>query len=410
MFGVAWGMAGILYLLSPLPWPEESRSVYLAILIAIISFSAFAILGGTLSNRYIFKFKNVNNMSSKESHILILFLYAFTIIGALGSILTWAKVISFYGIGTYLFDPSSVRYSITLGNGPIGSLTSTYLMGVLFAGVLLGAAYVGYFNKRFLPGYLPLIVVLSREMAILGRWKVIAALQIYVAALILGNKDMDGRIITNENRRLLAKITSSVMIAFVFIIAVAFFKQQGGGWLSQYSDFYPPIILELIQRLNVPVQGLSKVIMGTNTFGNGKYLLNPLVEMLSKIGIGEYPGLAPETIRSNPLSPQFGQRFMAISDLGVIFADFGWKGLFWIPALAGFITSFIYKYNNFTALFLLTIIYVELAWFVSWNLSSPFYAIALLLAISVVGVQLAIINLVSYTTMNADDAKLLYEQ
>lgn len=382
IYAAVWTVAAILYVLSPFPWPQSlgMRTVS-AIILSVGGFLGGAIGSKTIRRRY--SFESVTSQegaqrSQLQERLFRISTILFGFIGIFGAVALLMKMISTFGLNTYLTDPGYIRYQVTLSSEfQIGRIFGTYLLAFSFAGVFMGATYISYFSPNYLPAYIPLASVFLYDLAILGRWKMVGALTIYWFGYLLGKRDVDGTI---SARDFASSPDAFLLVNIVgLLIFVPLTLLEGGSqyYFAKYTSLNT-FLAEAVLRLNIPIQGLIVTVQYPSPQLSGQFMLNPIADLLSRAGLTDSQSLTPYLMRQNPLAP-WGERYLAISDLAGMYLDFGWLGIICIPMIISFLMGYWYLGKGpYSLVFLLTF-YGEITWFQGWYFSLPFYLGAVLL-------------------------------
>lgn len=385
IYGVLWHGFTILYIISPLPWPQEIGKQTVSILILNwVSFSSGCLISYYISCKYDVVFKSYLSPEQKTAFFertLRLGILIFGSIGFLSSILLFFKIGAQFGFGTYITDPALIRTKITLSSEfKIGRLLGQYLYMPAFASAFFGATYIGYYSERYLPAYLPLVSIVIHELSIFARWKIVSAALIYGTGYALGHRRKDGSIQVKD------LVKSKIFAVFSFVtflgfIALTYLESGSEYYFAKYSDL-PGLIIEMIMRANIPILGLIKIARDPSPLFMGRYLFHPGYEFATKvIGIAPYHSLEAYNLWSNPLAP-WGERYLAISDLGPMYIDFGLIGIALIPLIIGMVSSWLYARRGPIEMVVLCMVYPEIIWLNSWYLTAPHWFGGVTLAIA----------------------------
>lgn len=413
VYAVIWVIAALSYLFSPFPWPQTiGMQTVTALTLNIKCFGLGSLFAVKVRRRYTVQLytRLCLPVTEREQMFERTFRYALLITGAIGlvsSIALFVKVVSTFGVDVYFSSPGIVRHQITLSSEfKVGRLLGTYLFAVTFASVFFGATYVGYYSPDYLPAYVPLLAVLVHELAILGRWKMVAAGLPYGVAYYLRKREEIGAFSIGETFTkpdLFVKFSSVGVVVF---FTLTYLELRSGYYFSKYTEL-PSVLAEIVLRLNLPIQGLIIILRKPSSHMMGQFSFAALFEMFGAVGLYDYRSLQPFLNRQNPLTP-WNERYLAISDLAGMYIDFGWVGLVVFPLILGFLATTWYENTGPLSLLFLLLLSAELIWYIGWTTKSPFFfgAIGILAVFSIGTLGLEYIKATASTEMTERNVSL----
>lgn len=369
IYTASWGMYIILYELKLMRYIDLSSDFWFAL---VITFTGF--ISGVIT------FKVSKNNFEKESddkkeynfdqHVLFrndanllkLLILVFSIIGLITALLHWYVLINKFGSMANVLIQANIIYRMRVE----GELTEVvpYLYIVAYCGTFLGAVYTAYKRKITLLALLPLVAVIIKDIASIGRAGIFLGFLLFVITFFLFHYALIQQTDKNGKHSYRGVIIAFIIIAIIAIGSATAVKTIRGTMESfktstsalnklQSSAIITPSIY-LYFSSNVGV--FSKYLESEDEeayFGQNTFL--PIYNFLSRFDVVEHPGFYPKGY----MIPMWTNSATYLRELH---ADFGVIGLFLIPFLLGLLTTYywfrFYSRGNFFDFIILVYLYL----------------------------------------------------
>jgi oligosaccharide repeat unit polymerase len=296
------------------------------------------------------------NINSADPKILTAFFYdggarirylilIFSVIGIFSGLQHWSVLIAKHGsIGGVLLAAGDIYRQRVEGDVP-GVIPYLYILA--YCAVILSGFYTAYHGKLSLYSILPIIAVIIKEMAIIGRAGIFFGLLEFITAFFLFRHILSKYKITKLSRTHI--VFTGVVILSLAIVSSAVVKQFRGQFESYKSSSQtlrdlkdnplvsPSIYLYLSSDIGVLTQYFEQM---SENVPVGQNTLLPVYNVLSKFDLVEHPRFYPKGY----FIPMWSNSATYLRD---IHADFGSAGLFLVPFLLGLLTTYFwYRYQD----------------------------------------------------------------
>ncbi len=304
-----------------------------------------------------------DNIFSDDGRTIRLYLIIFSLLGLLSAILHWMVLIHKFGSITAVLIRANIIYRLRV-QGEIKE-TVPYLLVFSYAGIFLAGIYTAYKNKLTFVATLPLIAVILKDMASVGRGGIFVGFLEFVISFFLFRHYIIARsksIKQKLNKRNL--VIAMIILLTLFVASSTMIKIVRGNTESFKAStktlnklkggevITPSIYLYFSSNIGV----LSKYFFsgGENPyFGENTFL--PVYDFLSKFHVIEHPNTYPKGY----FIPMWTNSATYLRDLH---ADFGFWGLILVPYLLGILTTFywfrFYEKHKFIDFVILVYLYL----------------------------------------------------
>ncbi len=262
---------------------------YLAIVIGSLTYF--------ISNEYLKKKAGIKVNKLKEIKIFAdggtvvkIAIIVFSIIGFISAIQHWMVLIDKYGslIGVILKAPEIYRLRV---EGKIRGVIP-YIHTFTYVAVFLAAIYSAYKNKFSFLTFLPLIAVLIKELANVGRSNILLAVVLFISTYFVF-KSFYRYHFGKQDRKIFRTLISLILVLSIFIASSAFMRAFRGTVedfsgtsraLSGYKEnllISPSIYLYLSAHLGVFNKYLE---LESEHSAFAQYTFQPVYNLLTKTG------------------------------------------------------------------------------------------------------------------------------
>lgn len=392
LYTISWALFVILYemrLINYIPINFETWTVILITLLGFISGAITVFSARDIYDKYHIKYKhsekfflfNEKNLITVRNLIIIC-----SLIGFASAIQHWYILINKFGNIETVLIRANLIYRMRVAGELEGTLP--YLHSFAYAGVFLSGVYSAYRNRFSILSSIPLIAVILKDVASIGRGGIFVAFLLFIASFYLSRQkisEIDFYLSKRNRRRLL--ISGTIVIA-ILVASLTFVKEirasvevykgqtRSLNKLKDIPIISPSIYLYLSSNVGVlskyfELQAESPMI-GENTF-------LPVYNLLSKFDMVEKPPVYPRGY-SVPVWSN------AATYLRDIHADFGLIGLFAIPFLLSLCTTFFwfrfFERGDYLSLVVLTYLFVIINFSVFYLITrAAFWVLSFLLLI-----------------------------
>ena len=399
LYTSSWLFTLALYELNWINYPPVSERTWIIAFVVYLAF-LFGVLTLYLS-RSLFDRTNLSPSNKNEKPLLLLsdggkklkwIINITAIIGLLTALQHWYALINEFGGIAGVFLKGESIYRMRVEGEHLNKIP--YLTSLSFIGIYLSAYYSAYKNKISSLVILPLIGIVLSEAANLSRAGVFYAFVLFVIVIVTTKYFFASNPKYSQNRSNKKLIISFVLIS-VFtvasVIAIKFIRNPIEGEYQNTSSsmrqFRGSILISpsLYLYFSSPIVVLEKYLtkldeedayIGENTF-------YPVYNTLSKFnvvdGLSAYP--------KGYFIPMWTNSATYIRELHV---DFGWLGVFLVPYLIGFMSSFFWFKFFDTGKFSMLVLY---SMFVVATVFSVFYIVTRLTLWYITIISLLIISL-----------------
>jgi len=348
IYSSSWAFIIFMYNLELIRYTRVSFLTWLVIVLAYFAFITGVLifkLGKNLEENNSVKEKKSNRYFTEKwwnerEKVLKRIIVITAIIGLLVSLQHWYVLIKKFGSITMVFLNANDIYQQRVSGEHFGQIP--YLNLLSYVSVFFSAIYSAYKNKFTVLVLLPLLAVILTDAASLARAGVFFALMIFgitfITARYFFKKALDSPKYSN-NRNIIITSILVVLLAFAGVSVIRMIRNPMGDFISTsielkklsnngiissslYLYFSSPVVV-LSQYLD---ERNEKAIFGENTF-------YPVYNNLKKLG-GNF------NLRAYPKGyfiPMWVNSATYIRDLD---ADFGTLGVFIVPFIIGFISTF----------------------------------------------------------------------
>lgn len=419
IYSFIWMSMILLYELRLIPFADLRIETWVVILLGFISF-----LLGILTiyfARGIFKKNNTSSSTIPkillDDGLTIKYAVVFlSIIGFYSAIQHWAVLIDEFGsiVGVLLNATKYYRMRVA---GEIKGVVP-YIFIASYIGIFLSGIYTAYKKKLTFVAILPILAVILKEIANLGRAGILLGLVEFMTVFILFryllSRIHKGDIIKKSRILFAVLIILSLMVGGAILVKsvrnpIDSFQGTSRGLQSFEGNVIlsPSIYLYTCSHLGV----LNKYLEKDNEVGHwGEHTFLPIYNLISKFGVLEHPSF----FQKGYFIPMWTNTGTYLRELD---ADFGKAGVLIFPYLLGFIITFLwfkfFESGSLMSLILLTysflIVIFSFLVMVS-RLSSWFISLGVLLIVIPILEQIAVsrstkkILLESNTTKYKSDA------
>lgn len=390
----SWSLFIILYEIRLINYIQISSETWYIIFVTFIGFVAgtitvFSARSSLGKNNFSYKKSSVNSfLMSSDLKLMKILIIICSLVGLISAIQHWYLLISKFGnIETVL-----IRANLIYRMRVAGELDETipYLHSIAYAGVFLSGIYTAYKNKFTLLASLPLIAVIIKDVASVGRGGMFIGFLLFIISFFLQRHKL-----SENNFQLLRNqkglIISGIAVLIIILGSLTFVKEirasvenykgqtRSLGKLKDLPIISPSIYLYLSANVGVlskyfDTQGEAPMI-GESTF-------LPLYNLLAKFGFVEKPPVYPRGYNV----PVWSNAATYLRDLH---ADFGLIGLFFIPFLLSLITTHFwfrfFQTGDFISLVILAYLNVIIAFSVFYLITrAAFWLLSLLFLLIVI--------------------------
>ncbi len=368
IYAAIWGSSLVIYFLNPLDYFSPSDETIVIFFGSFFSFCLGCLLVSRqrLPNTNNFRLKNNISEERIKRYILI-----FGSLGLLGSLALLFIVLSKFGINTYFSDPEYIRrqffyeysdLSVRVISGVSRFLIMNVLRACTYFAAILSSIYLMFYNKKYLPIYIPIISTIVFDAAYLGRSHTMDTFIIYFSGFMLG-KQIDASHKAFDLKAMVKKLFKNKLIAFFLILFVVLFMYQGiflkkydiGEYKQMYSGVeIPSVVVHFYDYSMGPLytfDGVVKDEFHTNWYGRVTFYvieisLRPFLVFLRHVGLNiemDYPTHQTD-YQMIPIQISFDKSKIAFfTYLRYFYDDFGFAGTFIFPFLLGAITTTAYR-------------------------------------------------------------------
>jgi oligosaccharide repeat unit polymerase len=347
VYTISWVGFAILYDLRLINYSEISLYTWVIILMTYLCF-VLGIVTVFIARKSLKKNNSlltepVNieiSLFKDDGQVLKLYIYVISAIGFFAAFHHWHELISKFGSITKVLLNANTIYSMRVSGEYSGSLP--YLYTISYAGVFLGAYYTAYKEKLTLVAVLPIIAVILKDMASVGRAGILFAFLMFFLTFFTAKYAL-GRNIANQSkknsRKLIIAALTVVLLSVLSVVAVKAVRGQVENYNAttrslnklKSSVFITPSIYLYFSSNQVVLSRYffsedEQVMFGENTFLT-------LYNFLSKFNVVEHPRFYPKGY----YIPMWTNQATYLRE---IHADFGYFGLFFVPYFIGLITTF----------------------------------------------------------------------
>ncbi len=345
VYSLGWAVFIILFEFKLMPYINLSSETYFIFFITqigIISGAVTVYLARKAFNKEIVKvnptitsFFLQNNLKTLKYFILIT-----SLIGLYSAYQHWMVLIDKFGSITTVLIRANLIYRMRVAGEIEGVIP--YLFIFPYAGIVLGGVYSAIKNKITFISLLPLLAIILKDMASIGRGGIFFSFLLFIISFFLFRHSLSDKSNYYSFKNKKSLIITSVVIVFIVVGSLSLVKEIRGSFedfkgksqtFNKFKDV--PIIspsLYLYFSSNVGVFSryydlqLENPMIGENTF-------LPIYNLLSKFGILDHPEFYPRGYNI----PMWTNSATYLKDLH---ADFGHLGLLLIPYFLSFLASF----------------------------------------------------------------------
>jgi oligosaccharide repeat unit polymerase len=300
--------------------------------------------------------KNDLKILLDDGKIIKIAIVVFSIIGFISAFQHWSVLIEKYGGILEVLLKSNEIYRLRVAGKLEGVVP--YLHSFAFVGVVLSGIYAAYYNKLSLIIFLPMIAVLLKEIANVGRSNILLAVVMFVTSYFMvkyyymaKNKFFEKKII---------RTIALVLLIFGFFISTSVITRVFRGTVESYtgttkalSSFEDNVLISpsIYLYLSAHVGVFNKYLQIDEEEGEfGQYTFTPIYNLLAKFGIHQ----EIDFYHRGYFIPMWVNTGTYLREMH---SDYGIWGIFIIPYLLGLMMTFLWfrffeKGNLFDLIFL----------------------------------------------------------
>lgn len=392
LYSLSWSLFIILYEIRLINYIPINFETWIVILITFFGFVSGAITVFSAKGTFEKFFKNFKNSEkfflSDEKNLLAIrnLIIICSLIGLASALQHWYILINKFGNIETVLIRANLIYRMRVAGELEGTLP--YLHSFAYAGVFLSGIYSAYKSRFSIISFLPLIAVILKDVASIGRGGIFVAFLLFITSFLLSHHKISENDIYNAKNYRRNIIISGTVVLIILLASLSFVKEIRGSIevykgetrsLSKLKDvpiISPSIYLYLSSNVGVlskyfELQAESPMI-GENTF-------LPVYNLLAKFDLVEKPPVYPRGY-SVPVWSN------AATYLRDIHADFGLVGLFAIPFLLSLCATFFwlrfFERGDYLSLVVLSYLFVTINFSVFYLITrAAFWVLSFLLLV-----------------------------
>ncbi len=348
LYVASWSFIIYLYDLKLIGYIPISNLTWIVVVSAFISFLFGVVIVYMFRDIFFDNDKTINSPArtsfplwSNENELLMKRLILITAaIGLFASVFNWYILIKKFGSIAMVLVNASDIYKMRVSGEHLGKIPFLHLLS--FVSVFLSAIYSAYRNKFTFLVLIPFIAVVLNDAASLARAGVFFAFVLFGITFITSRYFFQAKTKSdkyNNNRNIILTSLVIVFLAFGSVSLIRFIRNPMGDFkstsielkaMSKSGILSSSVYLYFSSPVAVLSQYLDKrdetAVFGENTF-------YPIYNNLNKIGM-HYP---LEPYPKGYFIPMWVNSATYLRDLDV---DFGASGIFVIPFIIGFLSTF----------------------------------------------------------------------
>lgn len=360
VYSGAWSLAGFLYGLNWIQYPEVSSIGWLGIFVAWIGLLIGSILGAYIVPNA----PKYNRIISRKRLFKAMFIT--NLLVSLGLVWKIQLLISLFGSISNV-NLTSLRVMLVQNSFYYPALSS-YLTSLSLAAVVISMVY--FFNFGMARGF----VFVSLVLVVLSDWTFAGRAGIFISAFLVVSSFVIYQSVGVKKRLGVSKKSKMIMIVLSVSMLLSFslyILSNREGSTDQYSLYkdsaaiaYVPELSGMYTYYTSNIVSLDTVLSGSTTFDQGKLLFAPFVSIISKI-TGSLPPDLYYPLINIPIP------INTYSYIYEFYVGFGWVGVFLGPLFVGYTAQYFlnaFRVGKTYAIVPLILITTALAFSVSGNI------------------------------------------
>lgn len=315
-----------------------------------------------------------------------------SILGVVGAMGLLVRVASVYGLAGLFHEASRIRAEVAVfgENIKVGKGT-IYALGLIYVAGSLSGFYLGYFRRRFLFAYLPVVSIIVFEIAFLGRAEVLIFSLLFSICYIAGMRVVR---LHGSRAKVRPVMTAREIIALAVAVVIVFVAVNAllhkGVSERQFARVHlPASLLNIYAYIATPIAALDVALSRPmDHYLLGQATFYPAARALYRIGLIRNianTSYVLDTVRTPVPSNTF-------TYLRPLYEDFGLIGIAFLPWLIGVLSSYLFmlykRRPNLIKIVTMAYIYVFLVFSIQgnqfWSITFTFaFVVASLIAAAV---------------------------
>ncbi len=347
IYSFIWGWLVFLYELKLLPYVDITPLTWFIVIIAylcyLLGILTIVSINNYKSNKPLTSYLNENvslPIFIDNGRTLKIFLIIFCILGFYSAIQNWLVLIEKFGSIPSVFLNANKIYRMNQNAEIKGIIPHLFAVG--YVAVFFSGIYTAYNRKFTILSFIPIIIVILKELAMVGRAGMLFAILEFAFSFFLFRHLLSG----NRNftfKKTNALIYTSILL-ILFITSISLIKVTRGSFenytgtsrsLKQLEDnliLSPSLYLYLSSDVGVLSKYLSSEGEDTKI---GQHTFMPVYGILSKFGLAE----RPPNFQKGYYIPMWTNTATYLRELH---ADFGITGVVLVPFLLGLIITLLW--------------------------------------------------------------------